>query len=60
MPNNLEDFAVMEASYAIIRILQTFPTMELPMDEKIEPIGSERQLLTLVLSPADGCRIKLW
>jgi cytochrome P450 len=54
-----EDFALMEASYTVVRLLQTFPDIELPEGESVEPVGSERQTLTLVLSSADGCRVKV-
>lgn len=54
-----EDFALMEISYTIIRLLQTFPVIVLPEGEKIEPVGTERQTLTLVLSSADGCRVTI-
>ena len=33
--------------------------MRLPADEKVEPIGSEKQTLSLTVSPADGCRVAL-
>lgn len=52
-----EDFALMEVSYTIVRLLQTFPVIELPVGEEVEAPGTERQKLTLVLSAADGCRI---
>lgn len=52
-----EDFARMEVCYTIVRLLQTFPVIQLPEGEKIEAVGTERQTLTLVLSPADGCRV---
>jgi cytochrome P450 len=51
-----EDFALMEVSYTVVRLLQTFDVIELPEGEVNEPVGSERQTLTLVLSSADGCR----
>ncbi|KAG8528220.1 uncharacterized protein KY384_007137 [Bacidia gigantensis] len=55
-----QDFAVMEASYTIIRLLQTFPKISLPRDEDSdEKIGTEKQRLTLVLSPANGCRVDI-
>ena len=54
-----QDFATMEVAYTIIRMLQTFPQMELPHGEKNEKVGTERQQLTLVLSSADGCRVEL-
>lgn len=52
-----EDFALMEVSYTIIRLLQAFPILELPAGEHVEAPGTERQKLTLVLSSADGCRV---
>ncbi|KAF2113015.1 n-alkane-inducible cytochrome P450 [Lophiotrema nucula] len=54
-----EDFALMEVSYTVTRLIQTFPVIKLPDDESMQPVGSERQLLTLVLSSADGCRVQL-
>jgi cytochrome P450 len=51
-----EDFALMEVYYTVVRLLQAFPTIELPEGESVEPVGTERQRLTLVLSSVDGCR----
>lgn len=54
-----QDFALMEVSYTVIRLLQTFPNLSLPSDEDdTELIGQEKQRLTLVLLPADGCRVR--
>lgn len=52
-----EDFALMEISYTVVRLLQEFPVIQLPEGEKIEPVGTEKQRLTLVLSAADGCKV---
>lgn len=52
-----EDFALMEVYYTVVSLLQTFPVIKLPDGEQIEPVGTERQRLTLVLSSADGCRV---
>ena len=49
----------MEVSYTIVRLLQAFPSITIPTDEPNEPIGIEKQLLTLVLSCAEGCRVEL-
>ena len=49
-----ENFALMEASYAIIRILQAFPNVRLPPGIPNEPIGKEGQIYTIGLAPADG------
>ncbi|KAI1181758.1 cytochrome P450 [Nemania serpens] len=54
-----KDFALMEASYAIVRILQTFPNIRLPAGVPNEPVGSEQQNLTIVLSSANGCTVLL-
>ena len=54
-----EDFALMEASYTIIRILQTFSNIRLPPNHLTVPTGQERQNLTIVVSSADGCKVQL-
>ena len=54
-----EDFAMMEVYYTVIRLFQAFQSIELPSGEVIEPVGTERQTLTLVLSSADGCRVSV-
>ncbi|KAL8826825.1 MAG: hypothetical protein Q9191_003562 [Dirinaria sp. TL-2023a] len=55
----IEDFALLEASYGLIRILQTFPNLRLPPGEPVEPTGQEKQSLTIVVSSAEGCRVLL-
>ncbi|KAI1753811.1 cytochrome P450 [Xylaria castorea] len=52
-----EDFALMEVYCTTIKLLQTFPCIELPPDEPNEPVGMERQRLSLVLASAHGCKI---
>jgi cytochrome P450 len=54
-----EDFALMEVSYAVVRLLKACSIVVLPEGEKMEPVGTERQRLTLVLSSMDGCRVKI-
>ena len=54
-----EDFALMEVSYTLVRLLRTFSTISLPKGEPVEAVGCERQRLTLVLSSADGCRVEV-
>ena len=49
----------MLASYAIARIIQAFPKIELPPGGMWEEPGAERQHLTLTLSNADGCKVLL-
>lgn len=53
------DFALTEAAYTIIRILQRYPKIVLPEGEKIELIGVEKQTTTLVLQIAEGCKVEL-
>ena len=53
------DFALMEISYTIVRLLQAFPSISLPANESNETPGTERQRLTLVLQSADGCKVDL-
>ena len=49
----------MEASYAIIKILQAFPNIQLPPEIPSEPVGTEGQLYTIGLAPADGVQVRL-
>lgn len=49
----------MEASYAIIRILQAYPKLTLAPGIQNEPAGTERQTYTIGLSPADGVHVAL-
>lgn len=53
-----QDYALVEVSYTIVRLLQAFPIMSLPPGEANEPVGTERHRMTLVLSSADGCRVE--
>jgi cytochrome P450 len=54
-----EDFALMEISYTIVRLLGNTSLVSLPAGEEVEPPGTERQRLTRVLSSADGCRVRI-
>ncbi|PVH67890.1 cytochrome P450 [Cadophora sp. DSE1049] len=53
------DFALVEAAYAIVRIIQRFPIIKLPEREKVELTGVEKQKITLVMSVAEGCNVDL-
>lgn len=55
-----EDFSIMEATYGIVRIIQTFPDMRLPPGLEREQIGMEKQALTLTVSIANGCKVQLY
>lgn len=55
----IEDFAITEASYAIIRMLHAFPGIRLAPGVPNEPVGAERQNYTIGLAPADGVKVSL-
>ncbi|OCK99714.1 cytochrome P450 [Cenococcum geophilum 1.58] len=54
-----KDFALTEASYGIVRILQTFPNLRLAPDLPKESTGKEKQTLTIVVASAEGCKVLL-
>jgi len=54
----LEEFALVEAGYVTVRILQKFRSFELDPRDRDVPLGTERQEVSLVLASADGCRAK--
>lgn len=55
-----EEFALHEAGFMVVRMLQTWPGLYVPEANKPMPaVGEERQKLTLVISSADGCRLVL-
>ncbi|CEJ81166.1 hypothetical protein VHEMI01310 [[Torrubiella] hemipterigena] len=51
------DFALTEAAFAVVRILQRYPVIQLPAGEKVELTGVEKQTMTLVLQIAEGCKV---
>ncbi|KAI8625172.1 cytochrome P450 alkane hydroxylase [Xylariaceae sp. FL1651] len=53
------DFAITEAAYTVVRILQRYPKVTLPEGEKVELVGVEKQITTLVLQIAEGCKVEL-
>ncbi|KAI1357977.1 cytochrome P450 [Xylaria arbuscula] len=54
-----KDFALMEASFAIIRVLQRYPKIRLAPGSLNEPLGAEKQTYTIGLSPAAGVHVTL-
>jgi hypothetical protein len=54
----LVDFAMTEAAYTVVRLLQRFSVLEKPDDEVDERTGREQQTMTLVLSITNGCRVR--
>ncbi|KAI1653485.1 cytochrome P450 monooxygenase [Daldinia decipiens] len=53
------DFSLTGGAYAIVRILQRFSSIRLPAGERIQVSGKERQMATISLKPADGCKVDL-
>lgn len=53
------DFALTEAAYTIVRLIQSFPTIKLPKGEVPELIGAEEQVMTLVISIKEGCKVEI-
>lgn len=53
------DFGLTEAAYTVVRLVQKYPTMKLPVHEKVELTGVEKQVMTLVMSSYDGCKVDL-
>jgi cytochrome P450 len=55
----LEDFALSEGSYAIVKMIQAFPNLRLPPEIQKEKTGQEKQSLTILVSSAEGCKVRL-
>ena len=53
-----QDFALSEAKYTVARLVQRYPYMVVAEGQTFE-IGKEKQMLTLVLSSAEGCCLRL-
>lgn len=53
------DFALTEAAYTIVRLVQTFPVIRLPPGEIVELTGVEKQKMTLVMFLTEGCKVDL-
>lgn len=52
-----EEFALLEAGYLIVRILQKFRKFELDPSETDIVVGAEKQEVTLVVASTNGCRL---
>ncbi len=53
------DFALTEAAYTIVRLMQRFPVIRLPSTERVEVTGVEKQTMTLVMSITEGCKVEM-
>jgi len=49
----------MEASYALIKIIQTYPGIKLASGVANEPVGKEKQSYTIGLYPLEGVCVEL-
>lgn len=54
-----QDFALLEAGFTIVRLLQTFETIDRTEQSFRLPIGEEKHVLTLVVSSGDGCWVRM-
>ncbi|KAF1849641.1 cytochrome P450 52A11 [Cucurbitaria berberidis CBS 394.84] len=54
-----QDFALLEAGYTTARLVQRFPFLSVPAGEPPVRISEEKQILTLVVAPGDGCRVQM-
>lgn len=54
-----EEFALLEASYAVARILQTFSSIEPERTPAGTSVFNDEKSITLVVASRDGCRVVL-
>ncbi|KAM5453829.1 hypothetical protein MaudCBS49596_002452 [Microsporum audouinii] len=55
-----QEFALLEVGYTVVRLLQTFETIEMAEEKGPYPlVGEEKQTLTLVVSSGEGCWVKM-
>jgi cytochrome P450 len=53
-----QEFALLEAGYTIVRILQVFESIQM-VGADWPVVGQEKQVLTLVVSSSDGCCVRM-
>ncbi|KAL8734574.1 MAG: hypothetical protein Q9166_001474 [cf. Caloplaca sp. 2 TL-2023] len=53
-----QEFALLEAGFVVVRILQKFRSFELGPKDKGVVVGTENQEVTLVVASTNGCRVK--
>ncbi|KAH7313319.1 cytochrome P450 [Stachybotrys elegans] len=54
-----QEFALLEVTYAVARIVQAFPWIEVPPGSQDVEVGMEKQTLTLVVASAEGCVVSM-
>lgn len=50
---------MLEASYTIVRLLQTFKNIELVDEEAVDQRDHPMHTVTLVVASANGCKVRL-
>ena len=53
------DFALTEAAYTVVRLIQRFQSITLPENTTVELTGVEKQTMTLVVSITEGCMVEV-
>ncbi|KAL8895763.1 MAG: hypothetical protein Q9192_003459 [Flavoplaca navasiana] len=53
-----QEFAILEAGYVVVRIVQKFRNLKLGLKDKDVVVGTENQEVTLVVASTNGCRVK--
>ncbi|KAK2594964.1 hypothetical protein QQS21_007322 [Conoideocrella luteorostrata] len=54
-----QEFAMVEVTYTVARLVQIFPSINVPPGETVLNVGDEKQTLTLVVASAEGCVVSL-
>lgn len=54
-----QEFAFLEASYTIVRLLQTFKNIELIDEKTVDQRDHPKHTVTLVVASANGCKVRL-
>lgn len=54
-----EEFAFLEASYTVVRLLQTFKKIELVEEETENQRNHPKHTVTIVVASANGCKVRL-
>lgn len=53
------DFALTEVAYTLVRFIQKFQIIKLPLGTVVELSGVEKQTMTLVMFSTEGCKVEL-
>lgn len=53
-----QNYALLEISYTVARLIQRRPFMAGPFDRALSDVGKEKQILTMVLLCDEGCRVR--